>query len=876
MKKFSWFKCLTLLFISLALIVGGVVLNYLKTTLVTAPAVVIENHDTARDVDIAVMIMLGLGAVLLAVDIIIILIKTTRIKVTEFALHFMRYAVIILAVSVSAFIILEHDYGIQSENAQKNALSQTAIAASVGISDVVGAETSSDEAYVISVTDVVEALLTQEQIDEGRSAALYLYIDLSDIYAEATGDFGTDLSVGLPMFACGNPPAGEDSVERAVYTIENEVRQINYFDYEDNEYLISTVPVYTTTGKCVGALEINENLNVKSALDLVNFPLIMTIGGAVILLIILYYALAHLLEVILRPRMGENENGLGANPAFRMGNESARSISLLMSMCCTIPLCPIFLDFSDESVVFFAEKASFIPEILLPYMPLLIYMLTCIIGNRLGGIMKNSLNIFFVAIGSAFAIAGAVMMLKGQPIYGVALWGLGYGFASRMVDKYRVYARYSEHGDSAVIYSPYLGLAAGILLGSFMYVRGGSRFLLICSAVIVGIVALLVCALFKNTSCAHISRDGDEDFLNEVYTRNAGFGRFGILAVVFSAVLSFGWFGLSIYLHAQGVTVTAITIGFACVILGGGVLGNLYRKAETPMLRFMFGISGLFLAASVVPFAIAPSQTTATVCYFLLVIAEVLGHGTINAYLTQDNRKAGDDGVYGTADDVKSFNTKDRIGYWGQGNLLLEITSLAAVVGGVYLISMDSMTIPLLMAAVIAAIIAVLNLILIVTSKPAESTALAVVEDKKEEKKEKAVPVAAPVPEKKEKKVKEEKPKKEKPQKEKAKKEESKPEEKEKDEEEPDNRPFILLDDLYEEKPKEEEQPKKEEQPSEEAPASDIPEESVSEPAPVPAEDTPSETPQDISSQYGNGDYDDTPYPPLIGENLKNDDVIAL
>lgn len=870
MRKFSWFKCLSVLFAALFLIVGGFVLNSYKNTLQAA-----EVPDFLPTV---VYILLGVGAVLLAIDIIIILIKTTRIKVTEFALHFMRFVVIILGVSISAFIILEHDYGVQDENAQKNELTQLTIAASVGLSDVVGDETRSDEAYVISVSDAVASLLTDEQIQNGRSAALYLYIDLSDIYAQATGDFGTDLSVGLPVFSCGEHPTNEDSINRAVYTIDNGVRQLSYFDYEGSEYLISTVPVYTTTGKCVGALEMSEDLNAKSALDLVNFPLIMTVGGAVILLIILYYALAHLLEIILRPRIGETESGLGENAAFRLGNESARSLSLLMSMCCAVPLCNIFFEFSDESAAFFSQKADFIPAVLHPYMPLLIYMVCCIVGSRLGGIMKNSLNVYTVALGSAMAVVGAVLMLKGQPVFGVALWGLGYGIASRMVDKYRVYARYSEHSDPSVIYSPYLGLAAGILLGSFMYVRGGSDFLLICSAVIMCIVAILVCMLFKNTSCAHISRDGDEDFLNEVYTRNTVFGRFGILAVVFSVILSFGWFGLTVYLSAQGVTVTAITIGFACVILGGGVLGNLYRKAETPLLRFMFGLSGLFLAASVVPFALAPSKTTATVCYFLLVIAEILGHGTINAYLTQDDRKAGEDGVYGTEDDVKTFNTKDRIGYWGQGNLLLEITSLLSVVGGVYLLNMDSMKLPLLIGAVLAAIVAVLNLILIVTAKSSKSTALAVPvkNEKPEKKEERSAPVVTPAPEKK-KKEKKEKPekkktekaeKKEKPEKEKKKKEkpEKKPKkepekEPEEHEDEPDNRPFILLDDLYDSKP--EEKAEEEEKPVEDTPSDET---TASEP-----------DAQDIRSQYGRSDdFDDTPYPPLMGEDLNNSDVIAL
>lgn len=843
MKKFSWFKCLTLLFVSLALVTGGFVLNSYENT--------VENAKTAGVLQIVVYVLLGLGAFMLLVDVVIMLVKAARLRVTEFALHFMRYVVIILGISISAFIILEHDYGLQDENARRNELSQITLAASVGISDVIGDETSSEEAYVVSVSDAAASLLTDSQIADGKSAALYLYIDLSDIYSQSTGDFGTDLSVGLPVFECGNPPTNEESINRAVETIDSEIRQITYFEFEEDEYLVSTVPVYTTTGKCVGALEISENLNAKSALDLVNFPLIMTIAGAVILLIILYYALAHLLEVILRPRMAESENGLGANPAFRLGNETARSVSLLMSMCCTIPLCPIFFDFSNESAAFFAEKASFIPAIFHPFMPIIIYMVTCIIGNRLGGIMKNYLNVFVVALGSILAVAGAVLMLRSSPLMGVALWGLGYGLANRMVDKYRVYARYSEHSDSAVIYSPYLGLAAGILLGSFMYVRGGAKFLVVCAAVIIAAVAVLVCSLFKNTTCSHISRDGDEDFLNEVYTRNTVFGRFGILAVVFSVVLSFGWFGLTVYLYSQGVTATAITLGFACVILGGGVVGNLYRKAETPMLRFMFGISGLFLALSIVPFAIAPSTSTATLCYFMLVIAEILGHGTINAYLTQDNRKAGDDGVYGTEDDEKSFNTKDRIGYWGQGNLLLEITSVAAVIGGVYLLSLDSMTIPLLIAAVLAAIVAVLNLILIVTAKPSPSTALAVVDDKKEEKeekKEKPVPVFVPAPEKE--------------------KEEEEPVfdfgstyeedepaldlggEEEEDKEEEEALPIVFPDSAEEEKEAEPEQTEKE-------PPVVIPE------------------PADTASDHGE-DIDDTPYPPLIGDDLKNDDVIAL
>ncbi len=915
MKKFGWFKCLTILFLSLALIVSGFMLNSYENT--------VESVDTAKILQIVVYVLLGIGAALLVFDIIVILIKASRLKVTEFALHFMRFVVIILSVSISAFIILENDYGLQSENAHKNELAQLTIAASVGITDVVGAETSSDEDYVVSVSDAVMSLVSPEQIEEGRSAALYLYIDLSDIYAQSTGDFGTDLSVGLPVFACGNPPTNEESINRAVYTIDNEIRQLTYFDYEGSEYMISTVPVYTTTGKCVGALELSENLNAKSALDLVNFPLIMTIGGAVILLIILYFALAHLLEVILRPRIGDNEKGLGGNPAFRLGNESARSISLLMSMCCTVPLCPIFFDFSESSSAFFASHADFIPELLRPYMPLLIYMATCIIGNRLGGIMKNSLNTYTVALGSVLAVAGAVMMLGKLPLIGVALWGLGYGIAARMVDKYRVYARYSDHNDPTVIYSPYLGLAAGILLGSFMYVRGGSRFLLICSAVIVAAVALLVCLLFRNTSCAHISRDGDEDFLNEVYTRNTVFGRFGILAVIFSVILSFGWFGLSVYLYSHGVTATAITIGFACVILGGGVVGNLYRKAETPMLRIMFGLSGFFLAASIVPFAVSPSTTTATLCYFLLVIAEILGHGTINAYLTQDDRTAGDDGVFGTADDEMSFNTKDRIGYWGQGNLLLEITSLLSVVGGVYLFSLDNMMLPLILAAAIAAIVAVLNLVLILTSKP--STALAVPfspepvkeKPKKEEKKEDddffPVPVPVAVPDRKkekaERKEKKKEEKKESENKEKPRKEPGKKfRRKDKDESEE------KTEDKPEEKPAKEEKEKSEDDfpvfdfgillnddSSESSDDSDKKDESSApdssdnkEPAAEPDEDAvpifipdyegddkpedkpAAEAPADVRSQYGNGDFDDTPYPPLIGDDLKTDDVIAL
>ncbi len=829
MKKLSWFKCLTVLFISLALITAGFVLNSYENT--------VASEKTAKVLGIVTYVLLGAGAVLLVFDIIVMLIKASRLKVTEFALHFMRYVVIIVGISVSAFIILEHDYGLQKENARKNELSQLTIAASAGLSQVIGDEVSSAEDYIISVTDAAASILPADQQENGRSAALYLYVDLSDIYSEATGDFGTDLSVGLPVFGCGNPPTGEESINRAIYTIDNEVRQLNYSEFEENEYLVSTVPVYTTTGKCVGALEICENLNAKSAIDLVNFPLIMTVGSAVILLIILYYALAHLLEVILRPRMGETASGLGANPAFRLGNESARSISLLMSMCCTVPLCPIFLDFSDESAAFFAQKLSFIPEAFIPYMPLLIYMVTCIIGNRLGALMKNSLNVYTVLLGSVLAIAGAVLMLGTSPIIGVALWGLGYGVASRMVDKYRVYARYSEHPDTSVIYSPYLGLAAGILLGSFMYVRGGSRFLLICSAAIIGVIAVLVCALFRNTSCKHISRDGDEDFLNEVYTRNTVFGRFGILAVIFAVILSFGWFGLSVYLHGQGVTITAITVGFACVILGGGVLGNLYRKAETPMLRFMFGLSGLFLAASIIPFAISPSPSTATLCYFLLVVAEILGHGTINAYLTQDNRKAGDDGVYGTEDDEKTFNTKDRIGYWGQGNLLLEITSIASVIGGIYLLKLERMTIPLLIAAVLTAIAAVLNLILIVTAKPAPAvTALAIPE-------------------------KEEKPKKD----------------KEEKKEEPAAPVFI-----------EEKEEKKEEEPvfdfgstyDEDEPILDLGSESEEKEEddniPVIFPDTEDEKEKKPYTPPVSDDYDDTPYPPLIGDNDNSDNVIAL
>ncbi len=839
MKKFSWFKCLTLLFISLALVFGGFVLNAYENT--------VENEKTAGILQIAVYVLLGLGAFLLILDVIIMLVKASRLKVTEFALHFMRYVVIILGISVSAFVILEHDYNLQDENAQKNELSQITLAASVGITDAVGADTRFDEDYVISVSDAVSALLTDTQIEEGRNAALYLYIDLSDIYSQSTGDFGTDLSRGLPVFECGNPPTNEDSISRAVYTIDNELRQLNYFEFEDSEYLIATVPVYTTTGKCVGALEISENLNIKSALDLVNFPLIMTIAGAVILLIILYYALSHLLEVILRPRIGESDSGLGANPAFRLGNESARSVSLLMSMCCTIPLCPIFFDFADESAAFFSQKASFIPELILPYMPLLIYMVTCIIGNRLGGIMKNYLNVFVVLIGSTLAVAGAVLMLRSSPLMGVAFWGLGYGLSARMVDKYRVYARYSAHNDPSVIYSPYLGLAAGILIGSFMYVRGGTKFLFVCSAALIAAVAVLVCALFKNTGCSHISRDGDEDFLNEVYTRNTVFGRFGILAIVFSVILSFGWFGLTVYLYSQGVTATAITLGFACVILGGGVVGNLYRKAETPLLRFMFGISGLFLAASIVPFAVAPSPSTATLCYFLLVIAEVLGHGTINAYLTQDDRTAGDDGVYGTDDDEKTFNTKDRIGYWGQGNLLLELTSIASVIGGIYLLKLDNISIPLLIAAVLAAIVAVLNLILIITAKPAPSTALAVIDDKKtEEKKEKPAPVFIPEPEKKAE-------------------EEPKPE--------PKDEPIFDFGSTYEKDEPVLDLGGEDESKAEEDNAAPVV-------LPEPENDIPSaedsaEHAPDISTGYG-GDFDDTPYPPLIGDELKNDDVIAL
>lgn len=752
MKKLSWFSCITMFFLSAALIIGSFVLNARKVG---------EDGQVSSFLQTLVYILLGLGVVLFVFTFAVLLIKATRTRIREFTMHCLRFAVIIIAVSVSAFILLDHDFGQQNTASRENELAQLSLAASVRVSQAAGI----DEPDMQAISDCVNDLLTDDDIAEGRSVFLTLAPQAPDME-------------GTTTYVRGSSDIGGEA-ERAAIACTDCVKTLNYVDTEDKEYRVVTLPVYSTAARCIGALEIREDLNFRSALDLVNFPLIITIAGAVILLIILYCAIMHLVEILLRPRIGDDNGELGGNKAFRLGNESARSLSVFMSMCCTLPLIPIFFDHSDDSVKFLSEKAAWMPEALLPFVPLLVYMLTCLIGNRLGGLMRNKLMPSVIALGGFIAVAGVVLSFVKKDdflftLIGIACWGLGYGIASRMCDKYRVYARYSEHGDSAVIYSPYLGLAAGILAGAFLYVRGSSSVLLIASALLMVIVVIFALFLYRSADCSAISKAGDEDFLNEVYTRKHGMGRFGILAVLFSLVLSFGWFGLTVYLWKQGVTATAITFGFACVILGGGVLGNLYRKAETPILRFMFGLSGVVLALSIIPFAISPSQSSATVCYFLMVIAEILGHGTINAYMTQDNIDAGDDGQFGTADDVRTFNTRDRIGYWGQGSLLLEITAIAVVIGGIFLNTMENMTLPLLIVGICVAIFAVFNLVLIVTAKAENNggspdfsiPALAAGGRKKREpkpKKEKAPKAPKPPKEKKVKEPKPEKPKKEKP-----------------------------------------------------------------------------------------------------------------
>lgn len=713
MKKLSWFKCLTSLFLSLALIIGGFVLNSYKKG--------VEDAAKAEKLQTAVYVMLGIGAVLLVLTGIVMLIKAAKTKVTEYAMHCMRFAIIIIAVSISSFMLLSGDFGRQETVTRENELIQVSRAASVRLSEAIGEDSGTFEENFQPVSDAVFSLF--DSADE--KDALFLYSDnitngVCDIPAES-----------VSACVCGDITVNADSVKRAQAACADDTLTLSYTEDDEHEYRIVTVPVYNTDGRCVGALEISENLTAKSAIDLINFPLIITIAGAVILLIILYCVLMNLIEVLLRPRIGEDPSGLGANAAFRLGNESARSISLLMSMCVTLPILPVIFDFSEPSKAFFAEKASWMPEVIAPFVPLLAYMLTCILGNRLASFPRNRLLAPVITAGGILSIAGIVGVMKFEDflykLISIAVWGLGCGIAGRMCDKYRVYARYSFNGDTSAIYSPYLGLASGVLLGGFLYV-GGAHTLMIFAAVITGVLSVLALFLYRNADCSHIDRSGDEDFLNEVYSSRGGLGRFGLLAVVFSVVLTFTWFALTVYLIGLGIAPTAIAFGAACVILGGGVLGNLYRKAETPILRFMFALSGLLLAASLVPFAIAPGATTAIACYFLVSIAEILGHGTINAYLTQDKIDAGSDGIIGTDDDVRTFTSKDRIGYWGQGSLLLEITSLLSVVGGIYVLQLDSMMMPLLIAALIVAIVAVFNMVLIVTAKPA-TKALAVVSD---------------------------------------------------------------------------------------------------------------------------------------------------
>lgn len=696
MKKLSYIKLSAMFVAGIILAIGSLVLG-----------TYMDSFDDAlvRQISlIAFYVLLAGGALLSLISLILFIVKIAKKKVSEFALHVMRFSIIIVAVCASVFIMLESDYTAQRQNASDNELKQQTLAASIYLREQIGENVESGYEYMANLTTSAETLLADYPANETRTAAFYLF--------DGAAEDGT---LTLQTLGANEIALASDYAARVAEVEESNALIVSRESIGGNTYSIASAPVFTTTGRCVGVLEIYDNLTAEKGLKLINFELVITVVGAVLLLIILYYALSHLVDILLRPRK------LVISRAMRMGNETARPISLLMCMCCTMPLCPIFFDYptlaGDVLRELLPEASDVIPAVLVPYIPLLLYMLMSIIGAHISDISRKKLYKAFIAFGGIVCAGGLVCtLLLDEPLYkliGIGCAGLGYGIASRMVDRYRVYARYSPAGDAKVIYSPYLGLAAGALLGAFMYVRGGAQLLFAGTAGLVMLIVILTMALFTNASCEDISREGDEDFLNEAYERGHGaFGRFGLLAVATSLLLSFGWFYLSVYLGKLGITTTAITFGFACVILGGGVLGNLYRKAETPVLRFMFGLAGIFLAASIVPFAIVPCKATAIICYFLMFIAEILGHGTINAYLTQKS------------------NSRDRIGYWGQGNVLLELVSVASVVGGIYLLNMDNPVIALIAVAVLVIALAIYNLVMITSTKPTDPPpVLAVVED---------------------------------------------------------------------------------------------------------------------------------------------------
>ncbi|MDR1002470.1 MAG: MFS transporter [Oscillospiraceae bacterium] len=639
-------------------------------------------------------VVFAVGAALFLFSSVSLLNMIREKKVTEFAFHIMRFAIIIITIFISLFVILENDFGERVLVSRENETKQLAVSTAISLRSAIGESVQLADDDGAGIAEHF-SYLTEDIDANGRTAALFLLNENGSLDKYEEQEMLTPNKELYYVAGSRVDALMSSAEERAREVAENKIILLTKAEAGETSYDVVSAPVYSSTGRLVGVLEIYDNLNAKAGLELINFPLIIIVSGAFILLLILFYTLSSLVDVLLRPRR------FIVSPAFKHGNEVVRSISVLIFMCSTMPLCPIFFDFSKYSAAVFG---GVLPDMFIDYIPLIIYMVACILGSRIGGLGSKKLVREIAAIGAVISAVGFTITVGSDnptfAIAGIAAGGFGYGIASRVIDRYRVYGRYSSEGDDKVIYSPYLGIAAGAVFGAFLYERGGGKTLFVTTAAVVILVGIMAMLLFKNTSCESISREGDEDFLNEAYTRKSVFGRFGILAVTTSLVLSFGWFYLTVYLGSLDISKTAITFGFVCIILGGGVVGNLYREASTFNLRVMFGLSGIFLAASLIPFAIAPSEATAVAAYFLMVIGEILGHGTINAYLTQGS------------------NSKDRIGFWGQGNLLLELVSIGSVVGGVVLLNMSDITIPMVIIALIVAAIGTANLVMIVGTKP--------------------------------------------------------------------------------------------------------------------------------------------------------------